>query len=82
VTVQLVVEVVQVNEPGDEVTVYEVIDAPPVVKGADQETVTEESPLVPTTPVGTPGTVAGVIATEESEASPAPTAFVAVTENV
>ena len=79
---QLVIVVVQVNEPGDEVTVYEVIDAPPVVKGADQETVTEESPLVPTTPVGNPGTVAGLTAGDASDDVPVPTAFVAVTMNV
>jgi len=43
-TVQLVVEVVQVNEPGDEVTVYVVIALPPSLLGAAQETVIEESP--------------------------------------
>jgi hypothetical protein len=82
VTVQLMVDVVQVNEPGDEVTVYEMIAAPPVVNGADQETVTEESSLVPMSPVGTPGTVAGETAADESDAAPAPTAFVAETLNV
>jgi len=44
VTVQLVVDVVQVNEPGDEVTVYVVIALPPLLLGAAQETVIEESP--------------------------------------
>ena len=82
VTVQLIVDVVHVNEPGNEVTVYEVIDAPPVEKGADQETSTDASLLVPITPVGTPGTVAGLTAKEASDGVPAPTTFVAVTVNV
>ena len=82
VTVQEVVEVEQVREPGEEVTVYEVIEAPPVENGADQETTTDPPPLTPTTPVGVPGTDAGVTAADGSEPAPAPTAFEAVTVNV
>jgi hypothetical protein len=37
-TVQVLAEVVQVNDPGVEVTVYPVIDAPPVEDGAVQDT--------------------------------------------
>ena len=37
-TVQLVVAVVQLKPPGDEVTVYPVIDAPPLLDGAVQDT--------------------------------------------
>jgi hypothetical protein len=59
-----------------------VIDAPPIENGADQETVTDASSLVPTTPVGNPGTVAGLTAGDASDDVPVPTAFVAVTMNV
>ena len=54
----------------------------PPVAGADQFTVTCPSPRVPATPVGAPGTVAGVTAAEGDEADPGPTAFDAVTRNV
>jgi hypothetical protein len=80
--VQLVEAVVQVNEPGEEVTVYEVIDAPPVENGDDHETSTEESPEAPTAPVGDPGVVAGTTADDAVEAEPVPALFVAVTVNV
>ena len=80
VTVQLVVEVVQVNEPGDEVTVYPVIELPPVDVGADQDTTTCVLPNTPDTLVGAPGTVAGTTAPEYAELHPA--LFVALTMNV
>ena len=38
VTVHEVVAVVHWNEPGEEVTVYPVIDAPPLLAGADHDT--------------------------------------------
>ena len=82
VTAQLVVAVVHENEPGDDVTVYPVIAEPPVLDGADHETVTEESPNTPDTPLGAPGTVAGTTDADAEEAEPVPALFVAVTENV
>ena len=82
VTVQLVVEVVHENEPGDDVTVYPVIAEPPVLDGADHETTTDESPKTPDTPVGTPGTVAGTTDADAEDAEPVPALFVAVTVNV
>ena len=74
--------VVHVKPPGFEVTVYPVIAEPPVVVGANQETVTCPFPRTPVTVLGTPGTVAGVTATEAVEASELPTAFVATTVKV
>ena len=65
------------------VTVYAVIAAPPLLAGAVQLSVVE--PFcndVPDTPVGAPGTVAGVNAAEGSEAGEEPTAFVATTVKV
>jgi len=82
VTVQLVVDVVQVRPPGDEVTVYPVIAEPPLLDGADHETVTCEVPNTPDTPVGASGTVAGTTTLDALEAEPVPAVFVAVTENV
>ena len=82
VTVHVVAVVVQVNEPGDEVTVYPVIVLPPLLEGAVQETTTCVLPNTPDTPVGAPGTVAGMIAVEAEDAAPVPAAFVAVTVNV
>jgi hypothetical protein len=82
VTVQLVVADVQVRFPGDDVTVYNVIAAPPLVAGADHETATWALPLVPVALVGTPGIVAGVTAADEAEIADVPTSFVAVTVKV
>ena len=79
---QLVVAVVQVNEPGDDVTVYAVTALPPLLEGAFHETTTDESPNAPDTEVGTPGTVAGTTAPEAVDAEPLPALFVAVTVNV
>ena len=80
VTVQLVVAVVQVNEPGDEVTVYPVIAEPPE-EAAVHDTVTCVLPELPDTEVGAPGTAVGVTAEDALEAEPVPRAFVAVTVN-
>ena len=52
---QEVVAVVQVNPPGEEVTVYPVIALPPLDPGADQLTTEEALATVPETPVGAPG---------------------------
>ena len=82
VTVQLVDAVVQVNEPGDDVTVYPVIAEPPELDGAVQDTVTCVFPEAPDTPVGRPGTALGVTDAEAPEAVPVPRALVAVTVNV
>lgn len=73
--------VVQVLPPGDDVTEYAVIAAPPVFAGAFQEIVVrvfrfEEA----RTAVGAPGTVDGTAAAETAS-SDAPLAFVAATEN-
>ena len=80
---QVVVAVVQVNEPGVEVTVYPVIAAPPVLIGAIHDT-TDWAFAAPValTAVGAPGTVDGVTAADTAEATPVPLAFVAVTVNV
>jgi hypothetical protein len=59
-----------------------VIDAPPVLAGAVQETVACPLPAVADTPVGAPGTVDGVAAADAVEAAPVPDTFVAVTVNV
>jgi hypothetical protein len=65
------------------VTVYAVISAPPLLVGAVQLIVVEAfCSDVPTTPVGAPGTVAGVTATEGAEGNEEPIAFVATTLNV
>ena len=80
-TVQLVVDVVQVNEPGDEVTVYNVISLPPLLIGAVHDTVIEESPNCVVAAEGEPGIDAGTTAADVM-AEPEPTAFSATTENV
>lgn len=64
------------------VTTYPVTEAPPLFAGAVQDTTVE--PFwneVPETPVGAPGTVAGVTDAEGSDAGDEPTAFVATTLN-
>jgi hypothetical protein len=81
-TTQLVVEVVQVKDPGEEITVYPVMGRPPVDEGADHETVTWESPNTPATSVGASATVAGTTEPDALEAAPEPALFVAVTVNV
>jgi len=76
-------DVTQVNPPGFEVTVYEVIPAPPSENGSDQDTVTE--PLATdsiSTSDGDEGTVEGTIGADTSEAAPSPDAFTAATVKV
>ena len=82
VTVQEVVVLVQVNDPGVEVAVYPVIALPPLDAGAVQLTRDEALATVPETLVGAPGTVRGVTDAEAVEALEVPLAFVAVTVNV
>jgi hypothetical protein len=83
VTVQVLAEVVQVNDPGVEVTVYPVIAAPPVEDGAVQDTTDRPLALdLADTPVDAPGTVEGTAALDAAEALLVPIGFVAVTLNV
>jgi hypothetical protein len=64
--------------------VYDVIDDPPSLLGADHDTDADPFPAVADTPVGAPGTVGavGVTALLATDAGPVPTAFVALTVNV
>ena len=82
VIVQGLVELEQVNDPGDDVAVYEVIALPPLDPGAVQLTCEEALPTVALTLVGAPGTVRGVTDDEAVEAAEVPLAFVAVTVKV
>jgi hypothetical protein len=75
--------VVQVLAPGDEVTEYPVMAAPPFDAGAVQDTfdetlLAEEASTV----VGAPGTVDGIAPAEAAETTEVPLGFVAVTVNV
>jgi len=81
-TVQLVVDVVQVNEPGMDVAVYPVVGLPPVEAGATHDTAACAFPDTADTALGMPGVVAGTIAFDASDASPPPREFVATTVNV
>ncbi len=81
VTLQEVVAVVQVNPPGEEVTVYVVIALPPLDPGAVQLTTDDALATVPETPVGAPGTVLGVTF-DDVPAVEFPAALIAITENV
>lgn len=58
------------------------IAEPPVFAGAAKLTVALKLPAVALTPVGAPGTVAGITLFEAAEAALVPTLFVAVTVNV
>jgi len=72
-----------VAPPGDAVTVYELIAAPPFDTGAVQVIVERvDSAPVPATPVGAVGTVDGVAVFEAFDALLVPALFVAVTVNV
>ena len=82
-TVQLVVTVGHEKPPGLEVTVYPEMAAPPVETGAVQDTTDWALPLEDAvTPVGAPGTVAGMAGAEAADAGPVPAELVAVTVNV
>ena len=61
---------------------YWLIAAPPSDAGAVHDTVACPLPLVPDTPVGTPGTVAGTTALDAADAEPVPALFAAVTVKV
>jgi len=67
--------------PVEEVTVYDV-SADPLLAGPFQETLAEFIPTTAETPVGAPGTVAGVTEADAEESKELPTAFVAFTLNV
>ena len=75
-------DVVPLILPGDDVTVYWVIAAPPSDAGAVHETTASALPPVADTPVGAPGKVAGITTLEDVDADPVPTLLVAVTVNV
>ena len=72
---------VQVNEPGVEVTMYEVMAAPPVLDGAVHDTRTCVAPKTPTTSVGEPGTEAGTTGSEAVDAVDTATTLRATTRN-
>ena len=80
-TVQEVADVVQEKEPGNDVTVYEMIDEPFEV-GAIHESATEALPTTPVGAAGASGTVAGVVGVEGSEEEEEPNALEAVRVNV
>lgn len=83
VGVEGAVEVVEhAAPPGDAVTVYPMIVAPPLSRGALQETTADVLPRSAVTPVGIPGTVRGVTALDATDALLVPAAFAAVTVNV
>ena len=71
-----------VKPPGLDVTVYPVIELPPVVPGAVNATLAEALPAVALTPVGAPGTVAGVTEEEAEDGTELPTEFVDTTVKV
>jgi hypothetical protein len=66
--VQGLVALVQVNDPGVEVTVYPVIALPPLDPGAFQLTEVEALPGVAPVIVGAPGGPAGVTLDEAVDA--------------
>lgn len=68
--------------PGDEVTVYDVIDAPPLEVGADQLTEACPLPAVAPTLVGAPGGPIGVTMLEGDDAALVPAELVAVSVKV
>jgi hypothetical protein len=85
VTVAVVVVpfgVVALKPPGDEVTLYDVMVAPPLEAGAVQLTVAWTLPAVAPTLVGAPGGPAGVTLLEGDEGPLVPLELVAVTVNV
>ena len=76
-------EPVAVAPPGDTMTVYEVIVAPPSLPGAVNRTVAWASPGTAVTAVGAPGSPAiGVTAFDGALGAEVPALFVAVTLNV
>jgi hypothetical protein len=73
---------VAVKPPVFELTVYEVIDEPPLFDGAVKLTVAWPFAATAETPVGAPGTSAGTIALLVPDGVLVPMPFVAVTVNV
>ena len=71
-----------VAPPGDAVTVYEPIAAPPSPAGAEKLTVALPSPAAAVTPEGASGSPAGVTPLDADEAALVPIELVAVTVNV
>jgi hypothetical protein len=71
-----------VMPPGDDVAVYPVIGLPPFDPGGVQDTVAAALPAAAVTPVGAPGTAAGVTLFDGDEAGPGPMLLLAVTVNV
>ena len=71
-----------VTPPGDAVTVYEPIEAPPFETGAAHDT-TDDAFAAPValTAVGAPGTIDGTTAADATDAALVPDTFVAVTLN-
>jgi hypothetical protein len=83
-TVQNVPRVaVHENPSGFEVTVYAVIDEPPLLVGAVHDTSDEPfAAEVADTPVGTPGTPRGIAPSDDRGATEGPDTFEATTVNV
>jgi len=72
-----------VAPPGDAVTVYELIEAPPFETGAVHDTTDDAfAALVALTAVGAPGTIDGTTDAELIDAALVPDTFVAVTLKV
>ena len=82
VNVREVADVVPLILPGEDITVYWVIAAPPFDAGAIHETSASVLPPVADTPVGEPGTPTGVMALEAVDVDPVPALLVAATVNV
>jgi hypothetical protein len=76
-------DVVHVTDPGELVTVYELILAPPLLTGAVHDTVAAPFEAIADTPVGAPATIgAGVIDADGLDATPLPALLLAVTVKV
>ena len=79
---EVVVVVVQVAPPGLAVTVYFVIDRPPIKVGAVHDTSDDaSSPDVAVTPVGWPG-AAGATVVDAIDGAPGPARLLATTMKV
>jgi len=81
VTVHEVEDVLQVNAPGLEVTVYEVTSLEPFDAGAAHETEADVFPNTPTTFKGGPGTLAMARGVDGVEDGLEPAIFLATTVN-
>jgi len=75
-------DVEHVCPPGEAVTTYPEMAAPPVIAGGVQLTLAAPFPRVTETLDGGSGTVAGVTAFDDDDSTLLPTAFVAWTVNV